>query len=100
MSIVQGAAGVLDDRARAQMKPGGAVRIRSTALPGTYFDRRGNRQGTNRQLAAYMHALIDRVLLPIHRNHPIARIVLTQDFDLDDEERARSRNLGFDMRKW
>ena len=100
VSLVQGAAGALDVDARAEAVRGGAIRIRSGPLPGTYTDFHRNRRGSNRQHVAYVHALIDRVLLPVHRSHPIARIALGHDTSMTHEEHARMLSLGALTRKW
>jgi hypothetical protein len=99
LALVEGAAGALDPDARAQAN-GSGVLIRSTAMPMTYLDRHRNRRGTNRQLAAYTHALVDRVLVPIHKSHPIARITLGHDTRLSREEHSRVTGVGVLMRKW
>jgi hypothetical protein len=73
---VQGALGVYDADARAE-QVGDSIRVRSTWLTGAFVDPFRTYisiGGNNVQLVAYVHALISKVLQPIHRSHPIKRI--------------------------
>jgi hypothetical protein len=99
-SLVQGAVGVLDVDARVSREGDTTLRIRGAALPNTFIDYRKRRENTNRQHVAYVHALVDRVLAPLHRSHPVASVTLSRDTDLSDEESGRVAQLGFLLRKW
>jgi len=84
----------------AEVVPGGVIRIRSGPLPGSYIDSHRNRRGTNQQFVTYVHAAIERVLLPVHRSHPISRIILEGDSSLSHEEHARMQKVGVYSRRW
>ena len=73
LDIVQGVVHVHDVDAEVVLVRGGPITVlsgeRSVALPG-YFPY------TTQKIAPYLHGLVDKVLLPLHRSHPIARVSL------------------------
>lgn len=99
-SLVQGAVGILDVDARVSHAEHGLLRICGALLPNTFVDYQKRRENNNRQHVAYVHALVLRVLLPIHRSHPIARVTLSRDTSLSNDERGRIAQVGFLMRRW
>jgi hypothetical protein len=100
LGTVQGVLGVLDTDARTQSSEHGSISVRSTALACAWTNSRNVKQGSNRQVVEYTHRLIEKVLLPLHRSHPLARISLTRDDELTEDEISAARLLGFTLRKW
>ena len=71
LDILEGVVHVHDVDAEVVLSDGGPITITSgdsaVALPG-YFPY------TLQKIAPYMHGLVNQVLLPLHRSHPIARV--------------------------
>jgi hypothetical protein len=83
---VQGVLGVLDTDARADSSAGGTtVTIRSGLISGLRWNSQSGSRSTpvwvyfNHRFVAYTHNLVDKVLMPIHRSHPIASVALSRE---------------------
>lgn len=102
-SLVQGVVGTLDPAAQLQNNSG-PLEIRSDAMPAGFvstLSRGGRYAQNNRQLVAYTHALVDRVLAPIHARHPLSRVrVTTGSAFFESDVDARRRTIGFLIRRW
>jgi hypothetical protein len=77
---VQGVFGVIDTGAQVESEQDGTLSIRTGSISG----RTGIRVNQmdvyrNTRLVAYVHDLVDKVLLPLHRSHALARVSLTRE---------------------
>jgi len=76
--VVRAVFGVLDTGTRVESRDGAAV-IRSSLLSGrTWIQLEDGPLSRNTKIVAYVHSLVDKVLLPLHRSCAIARVSLTR----------------------
>ena len=78
-ATLQGVVGLLDTDARVTERAADAATITSGVVSGA-TGIRINRVPVHRnhRVAAYLHRLVDVVLLPVHRNRPLARVSVTR----------------------
>jgi hypothetical protein len=72
--ILLGVWGTQDTGARIQERSGDTVRVRSGTIVSPARQLRVLTIYRNSRIPPFVHRLVDRVLVPVHRSHPLARV--------------------------
>jgi hypothetical protein len=76
---IQGLLGLVDTDAEVHVHERATVRIQSGVISGdTWIQSNGGPVKRNARIVPYVHALVDTVLLPLHRDFPIERISIAR----------------------
>lgn len=76
---IQGLLGLVDTEAEVHVDGRATVHIQSGVISGdTWIQSNGGPVKRNTRIVSYVHDLVDTVLLPLHRDYPLARVSIAR----------------------